>query len=329
MPAPMALATSFKDSPLDLFDFTSASDSSGSCTPTNLDDDFFYPRELETTFCRDFSCCGLVLEDLHDLLQHYEECHVRLESDVPLETPALFEDGWTSSSDSDPSAHPSPYLKAATAASFMKHTGGASLYPEELLPYPQDELSLAAFDAAMLKAASALSIPPREAMLSSSSVPSTPTTAVSTPAPSTPASTAASSPRKKRPATSDADVAPRPAKKAAVSRKSKSASSSATSSDAESGAENGGKPEVREKPYRCPIEGCGKSYKNPNGLKYHNLHGHCQAGADGEGIPRPFTCTFEDCKKTYKNLNGLKYHVQHTHTPKAPEVVVAQEAIQV
>lgn len=41
----------------------------------------FESRELEASFCRDFSCCGLVLSDLHDLLQHYEECHVRLEDD--------------------------------------------------------------------------------------------------------------------------------------------------------------------------------------------------------------------------------------------------------
>lgn len=43
--------------------------------------DTFESRELEASFCRDFSCCGLVLSDLHDLLQHYEECHVRLEDD--------------------------------------------------------------------------------------------------------------------------------------------------------------------------------------------------------------------------------------------------------
>ncbi|KAF9326933.1 Transcriptional regulator of ribosomal biogenesis proteins [Podila minutissima] len=30
-----------------------------------------------------------------------------------------------------------------------------------------------------------------------------------------------------------------------------------------------------DKPYRCTVLGCDKSYKNPNGLKYHSLHGHC------------------------------------------------------
>ncbi|WFD02536.1 Transcriptional regulator of ribosomal biogenesis proteins [Malassezia obtusa] len=36
---------------------------------------------LESTFCRNFTCCGRELDDLHDLLQHYEECHVRFEDE--------------------------------------------------------------------------------------------------------------------------------------------------------------------------------------------------------------------------------------------------------
>jgi hypothetical protein len=44
-------------------------------------------RELEFDFCRDFACCGQILGDLHDLLEHYEECHVRFEEEetVPME----------------------------------------------------------------------------------------------------------------------------------------------------------------------------------------------------------------------------------------------------
>ncbi|KAJ3283718.1 hypothetical protein HDU76_008416, partial [Blyttiomyces sp. JEL0837] len=36
---------------------------------------------LEDQFCKDFACCGINLENLHDLLQHFEENHVRVESD--------------------------------------------------------------------------------------------------------------------------------------------------------------------------------------------------------------------------------------------------------
>lgn len=51
------------------------------CVPQNDIKDSFESKDLEASFCRDFACCGLVLDDLHDLLQHYEECHVRLEDD--------------------------------------------------------------------------------------------------------------------------------------------------------------------------------------------------------------------------------------------------------
>jgi len=35
---------------------------------------------------------------------------------------------------------------------------------------------------------------------------------------------------------------------------------------------------VVEKRYMCPVPGCGKIYKNPNGLKYHNENGHLKEG---------------------------------------------------
>ncbi|KAI9598528.1 hypothetical protein BDF19DRAFT_411204 [Syncephalis fuscata] len=91
-----------------------------------------------------------------------------------------------------------------------------------------------------------------------------------------------------------------------------------------------------DRPYRCAVPGCEKSYKNANGLKYHNLHGHCNGtasaasgshnvthngnGADGalanatRGVQvKPYRCTIPECGKSYKNLNGLKYHVEHAH----------------
>lgn len=70
-----------------------------------------------------------------------------------------------------------------------------------------------------------------------------------------------------------------------------------------------------DKPYKCPVGGCDKAYKNPNGLKYHNQHGHCNMTADeSENIAsKPYQCTIGDCGKRYKNLNGLKYHIEHSH----------------
>jgi transcription factor SFP1 len=86
------------------------------------------------------------------------------------------------------------------------------------------------------------------------------------------------------------------------------------------------------KPFKCPVIGCEKTYKNQNGLKYHKTHGHQtqQLKENGDGTysildpttqcpfpgtqgmekEKPYRC--EVCGKRYKNLNGLKYHRQHS-----------------
>lgn len=85
------------------------------------------------------------------------------------------------------------------------------------------------------------------------------------------------------------------------------------------------------KPFRCPVIGCEKAYKNQNGLKYHKQHGHQNQellknddgtfsivdpltsipypGTVGMEKEKPYRC--EVCGKRYKNLNGLKYHRSH------------------
>ncbi|KAJ3192200.1 hypothetical protein HK101_006911 [Irineochytrium annulatum] len=63
--------------------------------------------------------------------------------------------------------------------------------------------------------------------------------------------------------------------------------------------------------YRCMVEGCEKTYKNPGGLKYHSIHGHAEDTGDPElnmVMQRPYQCTVVECGKRYKNLNGLKEH---------------------
>ncbi|KAI9893906.1 MAG: Transcriptional regulator of ribosomal biogenesis proteins [Vezdaea aestivalis] len=86
------------------------------------------------------------------------------------------------------------------------------------------------------------------------------------------------------------------------------------------------------KPFRCPVIGCEKAYKNQNGLKYHKQHGHQTQklfdnndgtfsivnpetstpypGTLGMEKEKPYRC--EVCGKRYKNLNGLKYHKAHS-----------------
>ncbi|CAG8627811.1 154_t:CDS:1 [Paraglomus brasilianum] len=73
---------------------------------------------------------------------------------------------------------------------------------------------------------------------------------------------------------------------------------------------------VVEKPFKCTVPGCSKSYKNLNGLKYHNEHGHRSGLLDIDEkrpVLKPYKCEFPDCDKRYKNPNGLKYHLEHAH----------------
>ncbi|CAN8100905.1 unnamed protein product [Discula destructiva] len=98
------------------------------------------------------------------------------------------------------------------------------------------------------------------------------------------------------------------------------------------------------KPFKCPVIGCEKAYKNQNGLKYHKTHGHStqQLHENGDGTfsivnpetnhpfpgtlgmekEKPFKC--DVCGKRYKNLNGLKYHKAHS-PPCDPDVVLRQQ----
>ncbi|KAI9805904.1 MAG: hypothetical protein M1825_000518 [Sarcosagium campestre] len=86
------------------------------------------------------------------------------------------------------------------------------------------------------------------------------------------------------------------------------------------------------KPFKCPVIGCEKAYKNQNGLKYHKTHGHTNQqlhentdgtfsivnpetsapypGTLGMEKEKPYQC--DVCGKRYKNLNGLKYHRSHS-----------------
>lgn len=49
-----------------------------------------YLPKLEANFMKDFSCCGLTLPSLHDLLQHYEEAHAQKDpSQADLTQPPL------------------------------------------------------------------------------------------------------------------------------------------------------------------------------------------------------------------------------------------------
>ncbi|GBE78420.1 hypothetical protein SCP_0113080 [Sparassis crispa] len=95
------------------------------------------------------------------------------------------------------------------------------------------------------------------------------------------------------------------------------------------------------KPFKCGLAGCGKSWKNINGLQYHlqisKTHFQ-QALAASVPIPaestnsttdpsqaessrvkaKTFPCTYPGCRNEYKQLSGLRYHLAHGHPPDMP-----------
>ncbi|CDH59064.1 hypothetical protein RO3G_08482 [Lichtheimia corymbifera JMRC:FSU:9682] len=302
------------------------------CAPQSDVKDAFESRELEASFCRDFSCCGLVLSDLHDLLQHYEECHVRLEEDES----SLYDDDSSSFWSPASSVPSSPTLdddstdalkkKAAAYLSDLYNSNSTTLSPLTLAcPTKEDDVA-GNFDS--------IATPPL--------TPSTPT------APSS-ASSASSVVSDEAPLPITANNNTSAAKKTAGKKRTYqqyASSSTPTALDilTQSAAKklamaaNGELPAPiltdedflaqagallasantnanADKPYKCNVPGCQKAYKNPNGLKYHNQHGHCDLITDeSENIAsKPYQCTIGDCGKRYKNLNGLKYHIEHSH----------------
>lgn len=79
---------------------------------------------------------------------------------------------------------------------------------------------------------------------------------------------------------------------------------------------------IETRKYKCPKPLCSKTYKNPNGLKYHMEKGLCEtdvvgrAASDSPDIKvtsKPFVCKGRSCNRRYKNMNGLKYHVKINH----------------
>ncbi|CAM0138686.1 unnamed protein product [Umbelopsis sp. WA50703] len=232
--------------------------------------DSFHSQDLETAFCRNFSCCGLILRDLHDLLQHYEECHVRLED----EDSTLYSDTWSNSDSSAPNS-PQMASRSVSVDAIKKRDAEDMLSDDEL----------AAFDTSVLR--------------SSSPEVNQHTIDLFEHSPSKKLKLSLAAPP---PTFSDVPAA------VALSDEDFLAQANALFASAANQANV-------DKPYKCPVQGCDKAYKNPNGLKYHNQHGHCNVVTEeNEQLSsKPYQCTIGDCGKRYKNLNGLKYHIEHSH----------------
>ncbi|KAG9322527.1 hypothetical protein KVV02_003039 [Mortierella alpina] len=283
-----------------------------------------YQRDLEANYCSNFSCCGLTLGDLHALLQHYEESHVRFEEDDdnghPVPAGFVDDDGWSTSSETAAQAEFSKASKkrdlSAYSTSFDTHSPMAKKFSN----FPTT--------AATTAGASSSSIKPN--------------------ANSAAAVTAAAILNSRNSAHEKSGES----SFTGANAKSQEELLSSVTGYLEQAIQQGLLPDVGEvgsaayllaaedlvkkreelvsimesisksgstgvdKPYRCTVNGCDKAYKNPNGLKYHNQHGHCSASglSDADGPEsKPYMCTFLECGKRYKNLNGLKYHIEHSH----------------
>ncbi|KAG0015620.1 hypothetical protein BGZ80_009749 [Entomortierella chlamydospora] len=383
-----------------------------------------YQRDLEANYCTNFSCCGLTLGDLHALLQHYEESHVRFEEEDdnghPVPAGFVDEDGWSTSSESasdSPHTHQGHQSKgpsgstlsanaaaAATVAALTashqqqqqqqeqkltplgflnarKKSNGVSLsdiYSEDsgfstaddvVSAFPNSILRTAAqaeftnlaskkrdlaaystsfdthspmakkisnFQNMTLSSATATfngsnNISGNETLRNgtqsniggSSSTGATSSTAAKTQEELLGSVTDYLQLAMKQGLLPDCGEVGSPSYLLAAEDliKKREELVNIIESIGKTGTSNA------DKPYRCQVSGCDKAYKNPNGLKYHNQHGHCSASglADSEGPEsKPYVCTFMDCGKRYKNLNGLKYHIEHSH----PNLTAALKAHQ-
>jgi hypothetical protein len=211
---------------------------------------------LDETFCSNFVCCGVSLPDLHALLKHYEDFHIRFaKDDIPTDH---------------------------VTTSGKKARRVMSIEPCDFTTLPggdEDAVTVSAFDTTVVRtihpALTSNPLPafPRKHHHRSQSAPATSSLSQSSLIQSIICNAAAV-------AVATVKTSPRP------------------------------REAPRDRPYICPVHGCGKAYKNPNGLKYHTMHGH-----DGTEIivDRPYKCPVAGCDKQYKNPNGLKYHLAHVH----------------
>ncbi|CCM03601.1 uncharacterized protein FIBRA_05739 [Fibroporia radiculosa] len=199
--------------------------------------------QIECEFCSDFSCCGVVIADLHELLSHFEEYHVvALDQDDPLDP----------SQDSDAAAHGC--------------TGIVPSYPQPNLPPPptavlgvldSDASTAGLVSSGSSESHSEPSSPPREdpEWIPTRALPSLPSIQSTTVKPEGARVLITHNARNRVPKHP-------PAPKAQVLGTTHAHAPRL-------------KKRAREKTYNCPRPGCSKSYRNPNGLDYHLAKGTC------------------------------------------------------
>lgn len=263
-------------------------------------------RELEAKFVKDFTCCGLRLNGLHDLLEHYEDCHVHLAPELKKQSINLAKQEAAEQQPSAdrppasfPSAAPSPFNAHAPVPP-PQFAGLSSVMPPSLTkqPSPTDSeapgtpgvMELDMMDDDDMESETPLRVlpsilPPTSAQWSSYQNPNNtvpqcvPPSLLSYAIPSNstapPNMSGFGFPGGDRKGTTggagggshgfltEEQKAERAARKAARKEAKRVARENGQESS------DDGRDADGFKKYRCPVEGCNKSYKQANGLKYH------------------------------------------------------------
>ncbi|ORY87995.1 hypothetical protein BCR37DRAFT_20149 [Protomyces lactucae-debilis] len=298
---------------------------------------------LEADFCKDFSCCGLVLDDLHDLLQHYEDHHVKLD-DLAILSSTLVNPHASSARPNRPDLEA---MKRKALLDMQRHLGQSN-------PLDEDEIAFDVYPGgdpfsrkrSWRPSMSSPSMATRDFFTPSQSPMSTPNSS----SPGTPVmgvshdfNAEIDNPLLFGPPSVSADWISSDGQSFRPMPQLKKARQSACFTSTTVGPQVIEHPAsnlvVVDKPYKCQIPGCDKAYKNQNGLKYHKMHGNCAsnpAALTGDGshptdlMPqyenKPYKCNL--CNKRYKNLNGLKYHTAHSHQNVTTDSIQSQLAQQ-
>ncbi|KAI9478856.1 MAG: hypothetical protein EXX96DRAFT_609291 [Benjaminiella poitrasii] len=267
----------------------------GSSSPFSRVDSFDHQQRLEKEFCRDFFCCGLLLGNLHELLEHYEEFHLPRNNSTSNGYAGVIDEHKIR-----PIHHYHPALI------------GTGL---PILPRPVKQRSTIEGLNMLENAQRGLSDSIEAAITADNDNDDDDDDDDDELASTSEFTTVADSPRHTPSLKSNKEIVVLTEPSLLKHESSLVRLSNSSSSDA-SVNENIYMTCLADRPYRCHIENCDKAYKNANGLKYHRIHGHIQPNDNNDFMEKPFICLVSSCRKCYKNLNGLKYHMEHSHMMK-------------
>ncbi|KAG7882911.1 hypothetical protein KL905_001613 [Ogataea polymorpha] len=295
-----------------------------------------YLADLEATYCKDYSCCGQLLPTLHDLLRHYEEMHIQPEQ--PLETPRARPVNTAMDTVSTNEVFLTPQGSHDPNVRTQQSQGGHGV-PDSLATFSfnqqpnNDTQSRLGYNIQYQQSQQDLLNHSQGHLTQNALQQQHPTLFqnYNNQLPQRQQSPLSSQPT---PHTNHANTIP---PRAGSPRQFAMDEDEDMEEDSEVCIDDPARhlyvmEQGESRPFKCPVIGCDKNYKNQNGLKYHRLHGHqnqtLRANPDGtfsvidpesdapypDGMgmekDKPYRC--EVCGKRYKNLNGLKYHRGHS-----------------